>query len=218
MKWLILLGFFFVLPLQCGGGCGPAEDPCDQDRQGCAPSPGLPTNATCAAEPMLSAEVGSGERTFLALSPGQVPEMHYGTQGGVHIFASARVRGAQLDRYDQLELIFSVQSPCADCPEGFVDAETRTALVGGDVPLQVADGVVEEPGFLLFADVLSYEDTPHRLRLLVRDPCGRTAEAVHLMADGQGRVDLGFVPGGSDAGLPDAVAPDAAAGQRDAMP
>ena len=86
------------------------------------------------------------------------------------------------------------------------------------LPLQVADGVVEEPGFLLFADVLSYEDTPHRLRLLVRDPCGRTAEAVHLMADGQGRVDLGFVPGGSDAGLPDAVAPDAAAGQRDAMP
>ena len=211
MKWLILIVFFCVLPFQCGGlGCGPVEDPCDQDRQGCAPSPGLPITATCAAEPTLTAEVGTGEGRFETLAPGQVPELHYGAQGGVHLFASTRVRGAQLDRYDQLELVFSLQSPCPDCPEGFRDTEVRTALVGGPTPLRVADGVVEEAGFLLFADAVENEyDAPHRLRVEVHDPCGRAAVGTHFMASMSGRLDLGFTPPSRDAGSPDAGSPDA---------
>jgi len=193
MKWWTLLGVFFLVPFQCGGGCGPApSDPCEQDRQGCAPSPGLPMGVECAAEPVLAVELGTGQSSFQALEPGKAPELFYGEQGGVHTFGSVRVTGAQLDRYDQLELVFSIQSPCSTadgfaCPDEFRDVEVRTALVGGEVPLNVAGGVVEETGFLIFAETLAYErDTPHRLRVEVRDPCGRRAEALHEIAAASG--------------------------------
>ncbi|MCB9546725.1 MAG: hypothetical protein H6706_12845 [Myxococcales bacterium] len=171
------------LPGCGGGGCENVEGPCVQDRQGCASSGGLTETAECDAEPALSVELGTGRSGFVALAEGELPPLFYGPQGGVHLFGSVRVFGAQLDRYNSLELRFTLEVGPATCPDGPCGEvrEERTVLLEG--PLNVtADGTVEEPGFVVFADAIEGVDGPIYFRVQVTDPCGRVAEDVRRIS------------------------------------
>ncbi|MEZ4467928.1 MAG: hypothetical protein R3F60_01745 [bacterium] len=179
-----ILALTAALPAGCGGGCENVEGPCAQDRQGCASSGGLTETAECADEPHLSVELGTGRSAFVALAEGETPPLNYGPQGGVHLFGSVRVFGAQLDRYSSLELRFTLEVGPATCPGDMPCREIReerTVLLEG--PLNVtADGVVEEPGFVVFADAIEGVDGPVYFRVQVTDPCGRVAEDVRRIS------------------------------------
>lgn len=179
----------------CFGTCGPAPgpDPCAQDRLGCE---GDPTDFLqldgCAVTDPLVVTLGEGERAFTPLGDGGGgPEIHFGFQGGQHVFLGFRVDNAALDLYDQLRVTVwmgqgdaCVAGPAsATVPETCeVDLGLRQVVIGGQhSTLRVVEdgsgtGLVEEFGLLLIIDYPIF-GMQTVATVEVEDPCGRTGVA-----------------------------------------
>lgn len=75
---------------------------------------------SCELDSALTIELGDGTSGFVALAPGQGPVEHFGPQGGNHAFASVRIGGLALDRYDivlvQLGVFGAEQCPSTTSP------------------------------------------------------------------------------------------------------
>ncbi len=145
-------------------GCpDPEAGPCAQDKLGCAGNLPFEATAECVSEAPL--------QVTLVLE-GDPPEIHYGQQGGQHFFIGAHIVGAELDRYSQLEALFSVQLVKPRTGE----VASRRIIFGALEPLKVAgDGVVEETGYTLVLDSVPAE--PVTISVEVVDPCGRRGAA-----------------------------------------
>jgi hypothetical protein len=168
--------------------------PCETSRFGCDDGPvgKLTYLASCPGDLVpLRVEVGQGEGAFVGLSEGEAPQVHYGPQGGQHVFLGARVMDARLDLYDQVWVGFRILEGDAcggdDGDDGgaagggggrCVTRGERSLLMGGRVPLRVVDGVVEEYGVLVVIEPLL---PGGRLSVEVRveDPCRREAVRRH---------------------------------------
>jgi len=172
-----------------GGLCAPepGPDPCAIDPSACAPSVAWVVSAcpdVDAAE-ALAVELGSGEQAFEPLAPDAPPEVHFGLQGGQHMFVSFRVEDARLDVYDRLRVTFWLAQgeACAppDAALGHAPAtcpialgRRQTVLGSARFPLEVDDrGRVTRAGMVLFLSEPPQWGVPAVLALEVEDPCGR---------------------------------------------
>lgn len=182
--WLFGSGF--------GGGCGPVEPtPCELDRLGCDPTEDPDFYlASCPSDVTgdLEVEVGTGESSFEAFGDGGGPIVHYGPQGGQHVFLGARVKNARLDVSPKLKFTFYVGEGegCAP-PQSGEDGEDPAcqrrlggrSIVFGAPGFEVrknASGEVEEYGLVVFVDVPS-GSLPALVSVTVEDPCRRAGSA-----------------------------------------
>jgi len=178
-------------------GCGasgcvpPGPDLCAQDRLGCGGDPvvfePLPG---CTLSGELPVTVGEGEAAFAGLAEGAGPAVHYGFQGGQHVFLGFRVGGLALDRYDQVKVTrwLGQGEACGPgehapglLPAGCTrDLGYREVVLGGtESALRVVDGgVVEEFGLLVILDEV-LAGLPAVLAVEVEDPCGRVGVGSH---------------------------------------
>lgn len=184
----LLLALPFIVPLG-GGLCVPdGPSPCQQDRLGCE-DPEDPDFylASCPAEVTgpLQVELGTGEMGFEAFAPGAGPIVHFGPQGGQHVFLGVRVKNPRLDLSEKLKVRFYLgQGPdCAPPMEGSdpscaMRLGGRTLYLGapGFPPNVNGMGQVEEFGLIVFVEVPS-ASVPRLVSVTVEDPCRRTGSA-----------------------------------------
>lgn len=167
-----------VLCLPSYGGCNPfgllgggddGPDPCAMDPAGCGEGEEFQLDPSCTLDGELVVEVGEGTDGFDPLGPGQLPAVHYGTQGGTHMWVGVRVANHARD-YPQLEI--TVQSLWANgaCdPECDWSVNNERVLVVDEPELEyTADGGAQVGGITLFGS-----ESTGAIRATVRDPCGR---------------------------------------------
>jgi len=151
---------------------------CKVDRYACRAAEAFELDPSCTLAGELEVRVGEGYDGFEGI--GDRLEVHHGSQGGQHIFAAVRVANPALERYEVLEVRFTVVRADMDCPD-VGDPCTRTlaerTLVMGQVdPLSADDdGAVEAYGVLLVLD--QNPRTGDVYSATVRDPCGREGTA-----------------------------------------
>jgi len=172
-----------------GMTCGPSDpDPCELDRLGCEspedPDFYLASCPTDLTDP-LEVEVGTGETSFSAFADGAGPVVHYGPQGGQHVFLGLRVTNPRLDLSPKLKVTFYLgQGPdCAPPATGEVAScamrlGTRTLILGapGFELIINGEGDVEEAGLIVFVEAPSRE-VPSLITVTVEDPCRRIGSA-----------------------------------------
>lgn len=179
--WLFGSGF--------GGGCGPSDpDPCELDRLGCDPTEdpdfylaSCPTDVTGD----LEVELGTGESAFTLFTEGEGPFVHFGPQGGQHVFLGARVKNARLDVSPKLKFTFYVgQGEGCEPPADGEDPACAFRLGGrsivfGSPGFEVrtnTQGQVEESGLVVFVDA-PVNTVPGLVSVTVEDPCRREGSA-----------------------------------------
>ncbi len=161
--------------------CGPGEDPCDDDRLGCAAAQDSFDYIACPELGPLTVTLGAGQNSFRTVSEASPPEIEFGFQGGQHVFLGFRVGDVQLDLDPKIRVTMwlaegedcSPGAPTNEVPIGCQSLGIRQVVMGGRVPLQVAGDVVEESGLLLFVDPPSRGR--HVVSVEVEDVCGRLA-------------------------------------------
>lgn len=195
MKRTFFAALLVGVALATGGGiCAPdpGPNPCETDRLGCDDGPTDWSTKTCPdVSGALEVHLAHGDDgTFHEVGEGSVPEVHYGIQGGQHVFLGVRVPNARLDVYDRLRVTFWMGQG-ADCalpgePTADVPATCPTSLgrrqvvLGGDGSSALrtaADGAVEELAILMFLMMPPTPGVPAVVAVQVEDPCGRTAMA-----------------------------------------
>jgi len=172
-------------------GPDPGPSPCDLDRLGCEGDPtNFPYLDDCpGVSGPLEVAIGHGERSYRALAAGAGPEIHFGPQGGQHVFLGFRVDNAALELYDRLRVTYWVAQgerceagqPLAKIPDACDEGlGIRQMVVGGSgFELRLdGDGAVEEYGALVFVE---YPRLGARTVVTaeVEDPCGRVGVASH---------------------------------------
>ncbi len=148
-------------------GCNIPEgpEPCDLDPSSCRRTRGFYIDPACTLSSELVVEAGEGYDAFEAV--GSALEIQTGVQGGSHFFGAVRVGQAALDRYEVLEVTFSLTTPGEDEPH-----TDRTVVLGDFEPIEVDDeGRVVAYGYLVEVTTGFARDDLYSVS--VRDPCGR---------------------------------------------
>lgn len=176
-----------------GMTCGPSgPDPCELDRLGCV-DPETPVAFYLDSCPpdvtgSLEVEVGTGEERFEPLAAGAGPVVHYGTQGGQHVFMAFRVKNARLDLSPLLKFRFYLGQGGEACAPPTAEGTTlptcdtilgQRELVLGGTGFELhtnASGEVEEAGWIVFVSVPD-PSLPGLISVSVEDPCRRTGAA-----------------------------------------
>lgn len=172
----------------CFGLCSnpdPPTDPCELDPLGCESPDHIDIDPACALAGDLVVAVGEGEADLVLLAPGESPTIHYGAQGGQHMFLGVRVDDPALD-YPGLEIDFSVvAAPCDvdDAACTWMDFGQRHVVVTDPDLLKITGAALETTGY-----VVILESDPEWaadggwvrvvLRAEVTDACGRTGTGV----------------------------------------
>lgn len=156
----------------CGDQCSNGSDPCAQDAFDCREDDDLPIDANCTITEPLAVEVGQGRGRFESFTRDEAPEMHYGVQGGAHLFAAVRVENPDPDHL-AFRFEFELHGPSYDAGSE-LRLETSRSVVVSDAELDAA-GRFEQTGLVL----LSHGAERGLLRVTVTDSCGRTAISEH---------------------------------------
>jgi hypothetical protein len=171
-----------------GTVCGPGgPSACELDRLGCdEPEVTEFYLASCPADVTgpLEVEIGSGESGFAALDEGGPgPEIHYGAQGGQHIFLGFKVGNARLDvsplvrarfYFGEGECVPPTTDEEASCTRTLGQRELTLGSPGFEVHTNM-EGDIEEFGLLLFSDYPTGD--PGIVSVVVEDPCMRKGVA-----------------------------------------
>ncbi|MFO0744255.1 MAG: hypothetical protein U1F43_01085 [Myxococcota bacterium] len=175
-----------------GGICGPdpGPNPCDTDRLGCDDGPTDWTVQQCpGVDEPLEVELAHGEDgAFHEVAPNDTPLVHYGLQGGQHVFLGVRVPNARLDVYGKLRVTFwmgmgegcTLPATPSDVPPPACTTVLgrRQVILGARTPLHTdADGAVQELGILMFLTQGPPLGAPVAVAAQVEDPCGRVGMA-----------------------------------------
>jgi hypothetical protein len=197
-----LLVVLALTPLWAASLCSPdpGPDPCELDRLGCEDPP-EPTNPddfyldTCPSELAgpLDVVVGSGERQFAPFTEAGGPTIHFGPQGGQHVFMALQVRNARLDASPRLRISYYLGQgdgcapPSADlvtaasCPTTL--GRRNLTLGGPGFELRTGtDGSVEEYGIVVFVEVPN-GDLDGLIALTVEDQCRRSGVVTHVWTE-----------------------------------
>ncbi len=194
-----LLLLLSLAPSQVAMMCGPGyPDPCEDDALGC--DDGLDDFAldpACELQGALEVEVGTGSgEGFEAFAAAAGPKVHFGDQGGQHIFLSVRVGGVDLDRYEVLKLGIELRGETTPweveddkgCPwrSHLIDDGTCDTLFGErELVLGVKKSMATDTAGRVVADdlliVLAYWPPESELSLTVSalDPCGQEGLVAH---------------------------------------
>lgn len=155
-------------------------------------SGGFQIDPTCELTGPLELELGYGELVFNTLPEGHVFKVTFGAQGGSHVYGALRLNNPAPD-HPSLEVVFELLSD-EDCGPVFDEVDVaalgwayseeeleeecppqRTGFRHGLLrpPLYTTeDGAVEAAGIIIF-HTLYGGGGGERVRLSVRDPCGR---------------------------------------------
>ena len=189
----------FVFGGICGGG---QPDPCEFDVLACqANLYDFALDPNCDLSGELEIEVGQGEVVYAPFAEDQVPDVHFGTQGGQHLFVALRVLNAEIERYDKLLVRFGAYRECAigescwspvdgvfECTEAEADPDSgkcedtlgeRTAVLGSAKPLRLDGDVIEEHGLLLILEQWPVWGGTGVIRVVILDPCEQQGIAEH---------------------------------------
>ena len=186
----LIAGLVVLSPLLAGMTCGPTDpSPCELDRVGCeAPDETDFYLASCPPDVTdpLEVEIGSGEASFGAFAAGAGPFVHFGPQGGQHVFMAVRVKNARLDVSPKLKLEFYLgQGACAvdavlpqTIPSCSVNLGSRKLVLGGTgYALHTnTEGAVEESGLVVFVEVPDVT-LPGIVAVVAEDQCRRRGTA-----------------------------------------
>jgi hypothetical protein len=152
------------------GGEGP---PCEDDVVGCSNDTSFMEDPECTLTGELELEIGEGEDQFSPLAPGQLPELHYGIQGGQHVWMAVRVKNPDLER-KQLKINIEAEycsSNCQDVASWQVD-NLRELVADETTMVVTSEGWFEQTRMLV--TVFGWVDaTYQRVEIVVTDPCGR---------------------------------------------
>jgi hypothetical protein len=149
--------------------------PCDLDALGCDTSRVFRLDADCSSEGELDVALGQGRAEFDDLEPAEAPELHYGSQGGQHLFVSLRVMNPDPE-HDLYQVFLAFQrdeGEWADVTEREIVFSGRDAASPGDSGVELAGLVLQLPN-----------NAPGSFRLVldVRDSCDRRGRAEHPFA------------------------------------
>ncbi|MFO7567599.1 MAG: hypothetical protein R6X02_33455 [Enhygromyxa sp.] len=154
-----------------GGDGGP---PCEDDISGCSDDPSdFTEDPSCTLDGELELELGEGELEFSPLGPQELPEIHYGLQGGQHVWMAVRVKNPDLER-KQLKIRIKADycnSSCEDAGNWVTD--NLRELVADETTLQVTSENWFEQTRMLVTIYGWVGATERRIEMLVTDPCGR---------------------------------------------
>jgi hypothetical protein len=159
------------------GGCNPfglfggdddGPDACSIDPAGCGQGDSFELDPSCTLEGELQVEIGEGTSGYEPLGPGELPQVHYGAQGGSHMWVGVRVANHARD-YPKLEITVEGLWASGSCdPEcDWQVASERTLVVGEDDLEYTDDGGAQVGGITVFGG------ETEAIRAFVRDPCGR---------------------------------------------
>jgi hypothetical protein len=168
-----------LLPL---GGCWllvPSDDgddgpPCEDDISGCSDNTSnFMEDPACSLTGELEIELGQGELEFSPLAPGELPEIHYGLQGGQHVWMAVRVKNPDLER-KQLKIRIKADYCNSGCDEpGNWVTDNLRELVADETTLQVTSQNWFEQTRMLVTIFGWVDASERRIEMLVTDPCGR---------------------------------------------
>lgn len=172
----------------CFGLCSdpdPPTDPCELDPLGCESSDHIQQNPACTLTGDLVVAVGEGEEALDLFVGDDRPTIHYGSQGGQHMFLGVRVDDPAVD-YPGLEIDFSVVAAPCDVDDDtctWMDFGQRHLVVTDPGLLKISGGALETTGY-----VVILEGDPEWaadggwirvvLRAEVSDACGRAGAGV----------------------------------------
>ena len=149
----------------------------------------------CQVEGGLEIELGVGERVFRPLSDGQSVDVHFGSQGGSHLFFAARIQNENgepfLSQYAEFEAVFELLNDelCSEEALGLPDWLTPFMVEDRECyPVSTGHRVgvwriehlnddltqLEMAGIFVVHAVRGGGGT-NRIRFSVQDKCGRTA-------------------------------------------
>jgi hypothetical protein len=162
------------------GGCTsapPGSDPCQLDTLSCrGGASAFELDDDCPDPAPLAVELGDGQEAFRSLAEQQSPELHYGTQGGQHVFLAIRV--AEPDpRHDRYEATLSLEVRGNDGQ--WAPQAERTLLFSAADAAVSPDGALELYGLVLQLPDAALQD-PARLALDLRDSCDTRARVEHV--------------------------------------
>lgn len=186
----LLLGVFNF------SSCGDEFVSCEDDVLGCEEPATFELAADC-SEQELTGELelvvgkGDGEGSFRALEAGELPEIHHGSQGGMHMWSGVQIRNANLARpLHRIEFELASCSPDTDCS---LDANWSSSSPDAEPPRELVvddESLVEtSAGWLELRDVLLFlpwgfddrAEAQQRLTVTVQDSCDRWGQAVYLV-------------------------------------
>ncbi|HET6582046.1 MAG TPA: hypothetical protein VFG69_01340 [Nannocystaceae bacterium] len=130
---------------------------------------------SCMLDDALVVELGDGTDGFAMLADGDGPTLHFGPQGGTHMWLGVRVGNLALDRYDVVRLTVGIFDPSQCESEAPCDGPPRLMgewVLGEVEPLDPVDEHTIEQDQLTFIVDIEGEDVVLQAR--VEDPCGQT--------------------------------------------
>jgi len=160
----------------CCAGCTstpPGGDPCSRDAVDCRPPTGFQLDPECSSDEDLVVQLGQGSRSFEPLGAGDVPEVHYGNQGGRHLFVALRVDNPDPD-HSHFDVFFQLQEG------GDAGSETlaaRTVVFSESDAKTTPERALELSGLVLVLPEVPFEGDA-ALALDARDTCDRRGQAV----------------------------------------
>jgi len=157
-----------------GGDDDGGAAPCDDDVLGCDDDISkFLEDPSCLLQGPLELQLGEGEHEFSPLEPDELPELHFGFQGGQHVWMAVQVKNPDLERR-QLKIRTKLDYCNDDCD---VLANWATdivrELVVDDATIRITpEGWMEQTRILV--TVFDWVGAKHqRVEMLVTDPCGR---------------------------------------------
>lgn len=167
---------------------------CDDDVLACDDNePSFELDPSCSADEQagsieIVAGAGDGEGGFRALSPDEVPDIHFGAQGGMHMWTGFQIRNPNLER-SLHRITFVVEYCPSDKPCTVADSWATGEEEVSTRVLVLDDATLRETGegWLELRDVLLFlapghdgsEGAGQRMTVTVEDVCGRVGEVVH---------------------------------------
>lgn len=154
----------------------PSQDPCELDVLRCRARTGFEIDPACTRAGELAVELGEGATDFQELTAEQQPEVHWGSQGGRHLFVALRLPDPD-PAHGLFQAFIRLQDVVADAGADASWAE-RDLVFRLEDARPSSDGAVE-----LTSIVLLLPDELHpgaaRLVLDIRDSCDRRGQASH---------------------------------------
>jgi hypothetical protein len=175
---LVAMRRLVVLAAAYGCGClgGTDTGPCAHDSLGCGEGPVFALDEGCELEGELLAGLGQGEREFVALLPGDEPELHATRQGVDYLQLALRI-----DNPDAAHLLYRVEIDLEALDgNAWQDTEERHAVY--DEAVVRYDGTAAEILGIVVVPRSWYGAEERRIHAVVTDSCGREADLFHEIA------------------------------------
>lgn len=171
--------------------CGDEFVSCEDDVLGCEEDREFALDPSCSEAEMtgdieLVVGNGDGEGGFRALESNELPDIHFGSQGGSHMWTGVQIRNANLERrLHRIEIAATSCSAGMDCSlesswSSSEEEPPRELVVDGETLDETSAGWLELRDVLLILPWAfdGSDDARQRLTVTVQDSCDRWGQLV----------------------------------------